>query len=236
MAASWSKGLAASAGLLRPTSVLGPGAAGAHARSVSPLGVAGMATHWWACPPSPSQRAAWRPLSKGCGAPITMGTAFSLPMALWPRLTCARAYKGGVRLLAALTSVRTLSRASCRAGVAVRIHGALGSMPGYSVPAQHGCWRSPAATCATSPRLSHLLQQDGEVGLGGDGSAQLGHEVVVVGVEELGHVQRLRAGHAARHGKVQVIARKRLRACSAEGLVPSGVRQSWQLEQGCMNR
>ena len=51
-----------------------------------------------------------------------------------------------------------------------------------------------------------LVEEDAEVGLGADGGGQLGHQVVVVGVEELGHVKGLDARHAARHGKVLLIA------------------------------
>ena len=57
-----------------------------------------------------------------------------------------------------------------------------------------------------------LVQEDAEVGLGGDGGGQLGDQVVVVGVEELRHVQRFDAGHAARHRKVLLVARQALRA------------------------
>ena len=56
-----------------------------------------------------------------------------------------------------------------------------------------------------------LVQEDAEVGLGGDGGGQLRHQVVVVGVKKLGHVQGLNAGHSSCHGKVLVIALQALR-------------------------
>ena len=57
---------------------------------------------------------------------------------------------------------------------------------------------------------THLVIKQGEVWLGVDSGGQLGDQVVVVGVEEFGHVQCLGAGNAARHGKVLVIARQLL--------------------------
>ena len=92
-----------------------------------------------------------------------------------------------------------------------------------AVDRMHACMHARDSACARACSgcrvpaqggpFEHLVQQDGEVGLGRHGGGQLGDEVVVVGVEKLRHVQRLRAGHAARQRKVQVVAAQVLRAC-----------------------
>ncbi len=58
---------------------------------------------------------------------------------------------------------------------------------------------------------ARLRNESREVGLWRDGGRQLGHQVVVVGVKELRHVQGLCALGAARQRKVLLVPREMLR-------------------------
>ena len=63
---------------------------------------------------------------------------------------------------------------------------------------------------------SKLVKQHGEVGLRGEVTVQLGHDVVVVGIEELGHVQSRGVRGTTGHGEVLVEAGQTLRSEAAK--------------------
>ena len=106
-------------------------------------------------------------------------------------------------------------------GGPVQVAGALGGLGQAdqgvgAVQDGHGRLLADRLLAALDPVEEHAPVRGGAR----DGGArQLGHHVVVVGVEQLGHVLRLRALHAAGHGKVLGQAGQRVEALGREAQV-----------------